>query len=173
MKTINLIGKKKDYLTIIAIDGHKRDKVCWIALCDCGKKTRITGGDFSRKDGRNIKSCGCKNYLKGSESPHWRGRFGISSSYWTRTKFGAKKRGFDFKINERDAYLVLQKQKNLCALSGIPIILEKDASLDRIDSKKGYVKGNIQWLHKDINRIKSDLDQNYFISLCKQIANGK
>ena len=30
------------------------------------------------------------------------------------------------------------------------------ASLDRIDSTKGYVRGNIQWVHKDINWFKRD-----------------
>lgn len=45
-----------------------------------------------------------------------------------------------------------------------------DKSLDRIDSKKGYVVGNVQWVHKDINRMKNTFPQDYFIQVCKQIA---
>ena len=43
------------------------------------------------------------------------------------------------------------------------------ASLDRIDSKKGYIEGNIQWVHKDINRMKWAFNEDYFIKLCNNI----
>ena len=44
------------------------------------------------------------------------------------------------------------------------------ASLDRIDNTKGYTQDNVQWVHKDINRIKSDLSQEYFLTLCKTVV---
>ena len=44
------------------------------------------------------------------------------------------------------------------------------ASLDRIDSTKGYSKDNIQWVHKDINCMKMDFSQQYFIDLCVKVA---
>ena len=44
------------------------------------------------------------------------------------------------------------------------------ASLDRIDSSKGYIEGNVQWVHKDINKIKTDMSDNKFIEWCKLIA---
>ena len=44
------------------------------------------------------------------------------------------------------------------------------ASLDRIDSSKGYTKDNVQWVHKDINYIKRDLSDSEFITLCKKVA---
>lgn len=44
------------------------------------------------------------------------------------------------------------------------------ASLDRIDSTKGYTLDNIQWVHKHINVMKMDLDQEYFIKLCKLVT---
>ena len=72
------------------------------------------------------------------------------------------------------------KQGKKCALSGIPIDFENSspniknyrcsASLDRIDSEKGYIVGNIQLLYKDINRMKSDFNEEYFIQMCKLIA---
>ena len=43
------------------------------------------------------------------------------------------------------------------------------ASLDRIDSGKGYIVGNVQWLHKDINKMKLHHNQEYFIKLCKMV----
>jgi phosphoglycerate-specific signal transduction histidine kinase len=45
------------------------------------------------------------------------------------------------------------------------------ASLDRIDSKLPYTYNNIQWIHKDINRMKNAYRQDYFIQLCGMVVN--
>ena len=44
------------------------------------------------------------------------------------------------------------------------------ASLDRIDNTKGYVAGNVQWLHKDINWMKGRFTQPRFLALCRAVA---
>jgi hypothetical protein len=46
----------------------------------------------------------------------------------------------------------------------------RTASLDRIDSSKGYTKNNIQWIYKPINSMKRDYTQERFIELCKLVA---
>ena len=43
-------------------------------------------------------------------------------------------------------------------------------SLDRIDSKKGYVKGNVQWVHKTVNRLKMDLSEEELMYWCNLIV---
>ena len=43
------------------------------------------------------------------------------------------------------------------------------ASLDRIDSSKGYIKGNVQWVHKEFNKMKLDLLDKEFIDICKLV----
>ena len=35
---------------------------------------------------------------------------------------------------------------------------------------KGYHLNNIQWVHKDINFMKGNLNNEYFIELCKKVA---
>ena len=47
----------------------------------------------------------------------------------------------------------------------------RTASIDRIDSKSGYIEGNIQWVHKFINSMKLDHTQEEFIKLCKAVVN--
>ena len=42
--------------------------------------------------------------------------------------------------------------------------------MDRIDSTKGYIKGNVQWVHKTVNIMKNTFDNTLFINLCKKIA---
>ena len=47
---------------------------------------------------------------------------------------------------------------------------DRTASIDRIDSSAGYVAGNIQFVHKHINKMKNNLDEQCFIEMCKLVA---
>ncbi len=86
----------------------------------------------------------------------------------------AGSRNIKFDILEDEIWELLKKQNYKCALSGINIYFnhtkDKTASLDRIDSTKGYIKNNIQWVHKDINKMKMDFPENKFIYLCKMVS---
>lgn len=35
----------------------------------------------------------------------------------------------------------------------------------------GYIKGNLQWLHKEVNMMKHTKSQEYFIQLCQEVTN--
>ncbi len=50
---------------------------------------------------------------------------------------------------------------------------KQTASLDRINSKKGYVKGNIQWVHKNVNFMKSSFSTTVFLNLVAKIYNHR
>ena len=65
-----------------------------------------------------------------------------------------------------------EESGGLCALSGMPIKLGMNASIDRVDSMKSYEEGNLQFVHKDVNIMKNKYDQDYFIEVCKLIANN-
>jgi hypothetical protein len=47
---------------------------------------------------------------------------------------------------------------------------ETTASLDRIDSSKGYIKTNVQWVHKKVNKMKQDTSVDEFKHYCKLIC---
>lgn len=102
----------------------------------------------------------------------------ISGSYWKRVKRGARDRGLQVEITIEDAYDVFVAQNSRCALSGCFINFSKKetnvenrhtASLDRIDSQKGYVQGNIQWVHKKFQWMKGDLPQEEFVKRCGEV----
>jgi len=87
-----------------------------------------------------------------------------------------KRRNLKFEIDKEYVWELFENQNGKCALSGIDIVLdvgsrkrEQTASLDRIDSSKGYIKGNVQWVHKDVNSMKMDYTEDYFIDMCKRI----
>lgn len=43
------------------------------------------------------------------------------------------------------------------------------ASLDRIDSQKGYSENNVQWAHKVVNKMNMNVSQKEFIGWCSKI----
>jgi len=81
--------------------------------------------------------------------------------------------------NIDEAYLksLWNKQNGLCALSNIPINLRKtyqhstllSASLDRKNSKIGYVKGNVQFVAYGVNLAKNNHSDEELIELINQI----
>ena len=72
------------------------------------------------------------------------------------------------------AYLLIE-QDFKCALTDWDIdamkVQKNTASLDRIDSSKGYTEGNVHWVHKMVNMSKQSYTQEEFIDMCKAVAN--
>lgn len=71
----------------------------------------------------------------------------------------------------------MDSQKFKCALTGWPIEFPEvghpqkaPASLDRIDSKKGYTKVNTQLVTRQVNMMKQAYTQEDFIAVCTAVA---
>jgi len=174
----DLIGEKFGRLEVIKLDHieHKDKKhynAVWECWCVCGNITYISTNTLLSK--RGTKSCGCFHKEKASEFC-WRGTKDISGRYFSQIKTSAKRRNLEFNITIQQLQILLEKQDYKCALSFLPICCtrnrqtEQTASLDRIDSTKGYVIDNIQWVHKDVNFMKQEYSQERFIEICKLIA---
>lgn len=104
-----------------------------------------------------------------------KGKGTIWTRYLSQLRFGAAKRGYSFEIDVPYIQQLLEQQGGKCAISGLPIYMDRNecaptASLDRKENHRGYVKGNVQWVHKVVNRMKSDYDEAYFIAMCNQVA---
>lgn len=170
-RTENLTSRKFGLLTAKSIDPSKTSRVFWICQCDCGKEKSVAAKHL--KQGR-ISSCGCRHYVSGKRNPCWKGYEDLSGRQWSRIIDGAKERELEFEITIQDAWNLFEKQKRKCALSGINLQFGYDgtgnASLDRIDSSKGYVNGNIQWVDKRVNKMKMEFNQSEFIDMCKKIS---
>jgi hypothetical protein len=83
-------------------------------------------------------------------------------------------------LDIEEAWNLFNKQNGKCALSGIDLkfcqsireIKDTTASLDRIDSNKGYTIDNVQWVHKTANLMKQGLDMNEFKYWIKMIGDN-
>jgi len=171
----DIIGKKFNMLTVQKYEGcyvlSDRKKHFYKCKCECGKSTKVNRGNLKSL---HTKSCGCLLHLKGKNNKGWKGFKGISGQYWSHIKEGAKSRNLEFTITMEEIWNMYESQNGRCVLTDLPINLPRHksnglrhtASLDRINNTIGYVYGNIQWIHKDINRSKSKISQDRFIELC-------
>lgn len=170
-----LKSKKFNCLTFISFEPpiHNERRCKW--QCDCGKTPII---DLYSVTGNRTKSCGHvkKAWLREKNS-NWKGIGEMCGDKWKRIEKIAHDRQLEFLITKDDDWALFLKQDRKCAITNLPIQFKTkyntndgNASLDRIDSSKGYIIGNIQWVHKDINFMKQAFSQAYFIELCKQVA---
>ena len=149
----------------------------FLCRCDCGKEKVIRGRLLVT--GQN-KSCGCSRRTNTVLSKGWKGHGEISGAYWNGLEYANSKRKKDinFTVSIEEGWNQFVKQNRRCAITGQQLIFVSDysrgssqtASLDRIDSNGHYEIGNVQWVHKDINRLKNDYDQETFFSLCLKVV---
>ena len=179
-KLKDLTGQVFGKLTVIKRDlkqyysgsqgGKPRPIVKWICQCQCGHLGSYFASGLSA--GR-AKSCRACSFIRPRTSKQ------IIGQLLSNTKWRANKKNIAFDVNKDYLQQLYDKQNGVCALSGQPIIFaitrtahkkgETTASIDRIDSCKGYVKGNVQWVHKRINSMKNDMTVDEFLFMCQQV----
>jgi hypothetical protein len=98
----------------------------------------------------------------------------------SKAKVLAVARGISFNVSVEYLSQICDEQDGRCALTGELLTFTKtrdeayttgwNASLDRKNSDIGYEEGNVQWVTKQINLMKRDVEQADFIALCKKVA---
>lgn len=176
-------------LTALRPDGkNKAGQYFWISKCECGLEHRCLGTSLISGQTTRCKQCTKERWL---DQNHLRATSigDLTSAWWslrvvkranghnTSSFQKGRKKTYELTVTMEQAWELFQKQKGKCALSGLPLDFPKDrnphggtASFDRINSEKGYTVDNVQWVHKDINRLKNVFQQTYFIELCKTVA---
>ena len=106
----------------------------------------------------------------------------LAGTYMSYLRHKAKVRNLVWELSKEYLWDLFLQQNGRCALSQVPIFISNDidknknivrknhtASLDRIDNKIGYIKGNVQWVHKQVNRIRRELSVDEFVDWCHLI----
>lgn len=145
--------------------------------CLCGIEQSVDVYTLVSGRSKSCKPCGLSR--KTASNPSWKGYQEVPQAWFSGFRRNAK---LEFNIEIEDVWNLYVNQKQKCALSGLPISFKNQAnrrglrsftaSLDRIDSSKGYIKDNIQLVHKDVNIMKNAFKQDYFINICKLITNN-
>jgi len=181
------VGDRFGKLTINKV--IKSNRGCSVeCTCDCiesntvFKGTGFWNGQFCFIKTNHIKSCGCYKAECMSNRTYKGGTKDITYNYFSHIKREATRRNIEFNITIEQLQLLLEQQEYKCVLSGLPIILSKSknkntitykeqtGSLDRIDSSKGYIINNIQWVHKNINIMKNIFSMEQFIHYCELVT---
>lgn len=173
-KMIDLTGLRFGKLVVIDKGPTKKSHITWKCKCDCGEEKYIRGCHL--RSG-HTESCGCTWYQHGEKHHSWKGYKEISSRFFKSVFYNAKSRQLIFDISIEYLWELFIKQERKCALSGILLTfsanhgkIQGTASLDRIDSSKGYIEGNVQWVHTIINNMKWDMPQEQFLNMCNIIS---
>lgn len=108
----------------------------------------------------------------------------ICGTYTTYLRRKAKERNLVFELSEEYLWELYLQQDCRCIFTGLPLTITTErtkhnnikisgmtASLDRIDNNVGYIEGNVQWVHKSINRMRQNFTVEEFIDLCKLVVN--
>lgn len=155
----------------IDIDRTTTGKIFWICQCDCGKLKSAAMGNIVNG---SVTSCGCYRRKK-----NWTGHGDISGRYWADCIHGASARDLEFRITIEEAWNLFLQQNRRCAITGRELTFDpqtvrrkrnQTASLDRIDSSKGYTIDNVCWVDRKINYIKGNMHTDDFIKLCAEIT---
>lgn len=181
MKLEEMIGLKFGAWKVLSVGESRsgpsgKKYSCLNCICECGAKQKIAKSGLTSGKTSKCKKCYIKSVSATKDCS-------ISKSFWTRIVNGAIWRNLEISIDREWAYQLFLSQNKKCRLSDLDLTFPKNtkemedgdgtASLDRIDSNKGYIPGNVQWVHKFVNKLKTDFPQETFLFLCKKISNHK
>jgi len=183
----DLTGKRFNYLVVdkMAVTSKSTDK-SWRAICrcDCGRIADVNTNYLMRGLRKTCGNKECQYHRQdynnaGKNNVCFAGYEGIHGSKWSGIRAAAKRRGLAFEVTIKEAWELFERQNRKCALTDLDIGFGKTytegntASLDRIDSSKGYILGNIQWVHKDVNKMKMDISMPRFLELCRLVVTNE
>lgn len=162
---------KKDYRSV-DYSGviHKNTEGKWCSICSgCNKEQAYTRKDHAKQS--TLRDWQCKPCVAASKKFKNNQPVGAEQRLYNRFSKSALNRGIEWDLTLKE---FVNGFTGVCTLTGWDISMEyksdAPASLDRIDSSKGYTAGNIQWVHAMVNMCKNKYEQEDFVSMCKAVA---
>ncbi len=167
-KKLKLWNKKFGKLSVIG-QSCKTNKnyIWWLCICDCGNECEVKGSIL--KAGRKT-SCGCSNITKYQNNSEMVIKKRIYHDY----KTDAKERGFTFELSFDTFCNLINKNCHYCNRSPSNNKKSKYGNIlyngvDRKDSLKGYIEGNVLPCCYQCNKAKSDTPYEDFLNWVKSV----
>lgn len=173
----NLVGERFGALIVQSENFHderktKTRKRYWNCKCDCGNIISVSTDHL--KNGK-VKSCGCSRLNPNREDIFLNA---LSSQY----KDSASRRGLEYTLTQSELRSIVTQPCYYCGIDkphikkiqkrmSNNIVREyKYTGIDRIDSNKGYVFGNVVPCCKICNCAKSTLTQQEFFDWIQTVS---
>lgn len=117
-------------------------------------------------NGKRCKTCAVSR----KNHPQWAGYEDIGQQFMYQYRKSAIRRNLEFNVTVEEIWQLWLDQDGKCWYTGWQLEHGVDASLDRIDSSKGYTLSNVKWVHRDINRMKTDFPETRFLEMSQAVA---
>lgn len=165
------IGTHIKHWTVLEGPIYQNHTAYYKVRCDCGKELLKLPIEILNPNG-GFQCASCTQKENKIESMIANGMVGdLALTQYTRLRRLAEKRGYAFEVSIEYLWNLFQEQKQICAITGDYIPNIKEASLDRIDSSKGYIEGNVQWVTYRANISKHTMTMNELYEFCKKVLN--
>lgn len=138
----DLIGRRFEKLTVLALAGSSGGRRRWMCACDCGNKKMASTSGLVQGE---TKSCGCDRRYDTRTTHGMKGTPTYSSWSAMMTRcFNEKDRAYA--SYGGSGITVCERWRNFESfLADIGERPGSEYSLDRIDGAKGYEPGNVRW----------------------------
>lgn len=171
-RDIKIGDKYKHWVVISGPRVTKNHCIEWLVECDCGRNRRWIQGNGLTDISKSFECSQCAAEKRGKLQSMSNGRVGdLSLTRFTRIKRSAKVRGIEFNLTIEYLWNLFISQKQICSITGDFIQSIENASLDRIDSSKGYVPGNVQWVTCQANLSKHTMSMDELYTFCRKVLN--
>lgn len=174
----NLQGKRFGKLLVLEPTTIGGSGTKWKCKCDCGVIKEIRGSSLRS---RNMKSCGCLN-IRSIRKSDQEIELSALKRYLRNLHQGSKtskrRATLPIAVTIEDLSKQWVKQRGICPYTGWKMYLRSwrsytspyQASLDRIDSSRGYTPDNIQFVALIANYAKNSFDEEHLVRFCKSVV---
>ena len=165
------IGSRFKHFTVLDGPIYKNHTAYYKCVCDCGRELLKLPVELRYKD-RDFQCASCAQKENKEQYMLDNGKIGeLNLTIYTHYKNSAKKRNLEFNVSIDYLWNLFLQQNRMCAITGDIITDFKQASLDRIDSSKGYIEGNVQWTTRQANISKHIMTMDELYDFCRKVLN--
>lgn len=164
MRFVDLAGRRFNNWTAISYSGKSK----WLCQCDCGHKVEVNRGNLANGSSTKCRKCG-PSIAVINKLPTGVAAF---NDLYGRYRRSASQRKIEWSISKEYSQELLMGRCDYCGSQPESVwpkwhLSELNGSItysgiDRLDSKKGYVKGNCVSCCKTCNYMKRSLSVSEF-----------
>ena len=169
--SIKIGDKYKSWTVIGGPELFNGTHIKYEVQCECGTTKWVQANELTNSN-RNFKCAKCAAKERGAAQAERNGKIGeLTLTRFTKLQRSAEKRNIEFLVSLEYLSNLYKSQNHICAITGRQINSIDDASLDRIDSSKGYIEGNVQWTTYQANVSKHIMTMEELYQFCKDVLN--
>ena len=165
------IGDKFKEWTVLDIRRNSRNALEYFCECSCGNRRWFEKAELINPN-RSFACHSCAGKTRKEAVTLRNGRVGeLTLTRYNKLKKSAIKRGYSFEVSIDFLWNLFLNQRHICAITGDYIKSLSKASLDRIDSSKGYTEDNVQWVTYQANVSKHTMSMDSLYEFCRKVLN--